>query len=133
MLRDACSISGSGRSPGGGHGNPLQYSCLENPMDRGAWWAIVHRITKSWTRLKQLSTHTCRVYKEVNNSIRERTYNPIKNGQRLRIGMCPRRCINSSWHMKTLSIISCGVMQIKTRVGLYFTPTWMTIIKKDRK
>ena len=38
-----------GRSPGGGNGNPLQYSCLENPMDRGAWWAIVHRISKSWT------------------------------------------------------------------------------------
>ena len=41
-----------GRSPGGGHGNPLQYSCLENPMDRGAWQAIVHRVTQTWTRLK---------------------------------------------------------------------------------
>ena len=40
-------IPGSGRSPGGGHGNPLQYSCLENPMDRGAWWATVHGVTKS--------------------------------------------------------------------------------------
>ena len=38
-----------GRSPGGGHGTPLQYFCLENLMDRGAWWAIVHRVTKSWT------------------------------------------------------------------------------------
>ena len=46
-------VSGSGRSPGGGHGNS-QYSCLENPMDRGAWWATVHRVTKSWT---QLSAH----------------------------------------------------------------------------
>ena len=45
------SIPGSGRSPGGGHGNPLQYSCLENPMDRGAWWATVHGVTKSQTRL----------------------------------------------------------------------------------
>ena len=44
---DAGSIPGSGRSPGVGNGNPLQYSCLGNPMDRGAWWAIVHRITKS--------------------------------------------------------------------------------------
>ena len=43
------------RSPGGGHGNPLQYSCLENPMDRGAWWATVHRVAKSRTGLKQLS------------------------------------------------------------------------------
>ena len=47
-----------GRSPGGEHGNPLQYSCLENPMDRGAWRAIVHRVSKSRTPLKRLSTHT---------------------------------------------------------------------------
>ena len=45
-------IPGSGRSSGGGQSNPLQYSCLENPMERGAWWAIVHRVTKSWTGLK---------------------------------------------------------------------------------
>jgi len=51
-VRDAGSIPGLGRSPGGGHGNPLQYSCLENPMDRGAWRAIVHRVTNSQTRLK---------------------------------------------------------------------------------
>ena len=51
-VRDTGSIPGSGRSPGGGHGNPLQYSCLENPMDREAWWATVHRVTQSWTRLK---------------------------------------------------------------------------------
>ena len=44
-------IPGSGRSPGEGHGNPLQYSCLENPMDRGAWWAMVHGVAKSQTRL----------------------------------------------------------------------------------
>ena len=48
-------IPGWGRPPGGGHGNPLQYSCLENSMDRGAWWATVHGVTKSWTRLKRLS------------------------------------------------------------------------------
>ena len=55
--RDTGLISGSGRCPGGGHGNPLQYSCLENPMDRGAWWAMVHRVTQSQTPLKRLSTH----------------------------------------------------------------------------
>ena len=44
-------IPGLRRSPGGGHGNPLQYSCPENPIDRGAWWAIVHGVTKSQTRL----------------------------------------------------------------------------------
>ena len=42
VIRDLDSIPEAGRSPGGGHGNPLQYSCLENLMDRGAWWAIVH-------------------------------------------------------------------------------------------
>ena len=51
-IRDAGSIPGSGRSPGGGHGNPLQYPCLENPMDRGAWQATVHGVSKSQTRLK---------------------------------------------------------------------------------
>ena len=45
-------IPGSGRSPRGGNGNPLQDSCLGNPMDEGAWWATVHGITKSWTRLR---------------------------------------------------------------------------------
>ena len=45
--RDVGSIPGLGRSPGAGHGNPLQYSCLENPMDRGAWRAMVHRFTES--------------------------------------------------------------------------------------
>ena len=49
---DAGLTPGSRRSPGGGLGNPFQDSCLENPMDRGAWWAAVHRIKKSWTQLK---------------------------------------------------------------------------------
>ena len=48
-VRDTGLIPRLGRSLGGGHGNPLQYSCLENPMDRGAWWATVHRVTKSQT------------------------------------------------------------------------------------
>ena len=56
-IRDAGSIPGLGRSPGGGHGNPLQYSCLKGPMDRGARRAAVRRVTRSQTRLKQLSTH----------------------------------------------------------------------------
>ena len=56
-LRDTGLIPGLGRSPGGGHGNPLQYSCLENPMERGAWRAIVHRVSKSWTWLERLGMH----------------------------------------------------------------------------
>ena len=50
-VRDTGLIPGSGRSPGKGHGNPLQYSCLENPVDRRAWWAPVHGVIKSWTQL----------------------------------------------------------------------------------
>ena len=56
-IRDEGSIPGLGRSPGGKHGNPLQYFCLENPMDRRSWQATVHGVAKSRTRLKQLSTH----------------------------------------------------------------------------
>ena len=59
---DACLIPGSGRSPGGGNGNPLQYFCLGNPMDRRAWRAIVRGVTKSWM---QLSTH---IHKENHTS-----------------------------------------------------------------
>ena len=50
--------SGLGRSPGGGHGNLLQYFCLENPIDRGVWRVIVHRVTKSRIQLKQFGMHT---------------------------------------------------------------------------
>ena len=55
-VRDLSSIPELGRSPGEGHGNPPQYSCLENPVDRRAWWATVHWVANSRTRLKQLST-----------------------------------------------------------------------------
>ena len=56
-IRDAGSIPGLGRFPGGGHSNLLQYSCLENPMDRGAWRVMVHRVSKSQIWLKQFSMH----------------------------------------------------------------------------
>ena len=64
-IRDTGSIPGSGRSSGEGYGNLLQYSCLENPMDRGAWGTTVHRVTQSQTRLKRLSMRACRflIYK----------------------------------------------------------------------
>ena len=55
-LKDSGLIPGSGRFPGGRHHNPLQCSFLENPMDRGAWQATVHKVVKSWTRLKHLGT-----------------------------------------------------------------------------
>ena len=56
--RDAGSVPESGRTPAGGYGSPLQYSRLENPMDRGAWWATVHSVPQSQTRLKWPSRHT---------------------------------------------------------------------------
>ena len=55
--RHASSIPGAGRPPGGGHDNPLQYSCLENPTDRGDWRATVHGVTQSWTGLTNKSSH----------------------------------------------------------------------------
>ena len=64
-LRDSSSIPGLRRSQGGGHGNPLQYSCLGNPMDRGAWRAIVHGVAKSWTWLRWLSiTHKQQYFRD---------------------------------------------------------------------
>ena len=58
-IRDVSSLPGSERVPGGGNGNLLQYSCLENPMDRGAWRATVHGVTRSWARLSDRTrTHT---------------------------------------------------------------------------
>ena len=60
--RDARSIHELERSTGGGHGNPLQYSCLKNPVDRGAWQAVIHSVAKSQTQLKRLSTHACQYF-----------------------------------------------------------------------
>ena len=60
--KDAGSISGLGKSPGGGNGNLLQYSCLENPMDKGAWQATVHGVVKSWTRLSNWANTTLILY-----------------------------------------------------------------------
>ena len=61
---DLCSITGSRRSPGEGKGNPLQYSCLENPMDREAWQTTVHRVTQCQTQLKKLSMHCTGISKK---------------------------------------------------------------------
>ena len=65
-VRDMGSVPGSERSPAGGHSNPLQYSCLEKLLDRGAWWATVHRVAVSQTGLKRLPTHAriCYCYRK---------------------------------------------------------------------
>ena len=76
-------ILGLGRSPGRGHGNPLQSSCLENPMDRGAWWATVHRVAKSRTQLNDLA-HTCSLLAGVVDAILH--------------GLCPHSRTTHSFH-----------------------------------
>ena len=72
-LRDTCSITGLGRFPRGGHGNPLQFSCLENPMNRGAWCATTHMVIKSWMWLRWINMHTV-VYAPI-FSVRNKAYN----------------------------------------------------------
>ena len=72
--RDPGLTPGLGRSPGEGHGYPLQYSCLENPMDRRAWWVTIHGVTKSQTQLSYLHFHFFSSHTNVTNSRRrERT------------------------------------------------------------
>ena len=61
-VKDLASFPGLGRSPGEGNGNPLQYSCLENPMDGGAWWATVHGVAKSRTRLSDFTSLQSRLW-----------------------------------------------------------------------
>ena len=70
-IKDKGSIPGSGRSPGEGHGNPLQYSCLENPKDRGAWWATVNGVPKSWRDWRDLAcTHARHLLGVVNTAVK---------------------------------------------------------------
>ena len=76
-IRDVGSILGSGRSLGGGYGNSVQYSCLDNPRDRGDWWAIVLGVAKSHTQLKQLSMHM-----HACSSISEKQTTQLKNCQK---------------------------------------------------
>ena len=88
---DPGSIPGPRRSPGGGHGNPFQYSCLENPMDTGAWLAIVYRVTKNQTWLKQLSMHArvnfCR-NREV--QIHSFLFSFLKHNRTFSLNGCPK-------------------------------------------
>ena len=95
--KDTGSIFGSGRSPGEGHGNPLQNSCLEDPMDRGAWWATVHRVAKSWTRLKRLHTHT---HKHTHT-----------HTHTLWVELCPlKRCPSPNPHTWNVTLFENGVI-----------------------
>ena len=77
--RDGGLIPGLGRSPGRGSGNPLQYSCLENSMDGGAWWTTAHRITKSQTKLNRLMLVSCTQYSILNAQPRILTDHGVQN------------------------------------------------------
>ena len=85
-IRDSGSIPGSGRFPGGGPDNPVQYSGLENPLDRGAWWATVQRVAKSWTRLKGLSTHTSMCTRTPGGAVKGSTFFSLKLWAYLKLG-----------------------------------------------
>ena len=86
-IRGASSIPGLGRSPGVGNSNPLQYSCLENPMDRGAWQATAHTVAKSQTQLKWLSMHVAFITQSWKWQI---PFLPFTIGHRDRLAQCGR-------------------------------------------
>ena len=93
---NAGDIGRSGRSPGGGHGNPFQYSYLENPMVREVWWATVHRVAKSHTQLKWLSMHTCNLIlkwaKDLNQRCSKDLQMTKKHMKRWSISLDPKKC-----------------------------------------
>ena len=151
--RDAGSIPASGRSLGGGHGNPLLYSCLENPMDRGAWRAIVYRVTKSWKQLKRLRcTCNCAISTDLKPMLwlpGERkpkiALRPLKEVRELSKGVsaCPgscTRCIPTHSERDTRASRLCldsrvkfthlhGTVTVLMRLALDFgdyTPGWFS-------
>ena len=119
-IRDEGSIPGLGKSPGGGHGNPLQDSCLENPMDRGTWQVTVHRVAKSQTWLKQLSLHGCICYSLVCAMMWNllkwnlQTWGTQKKGQDRKGGW--KKCL-SQWHL-WLKCVSISIYAATSRQGV---------------
>ena len=115
MVRDVGSVSGLGRSPAGWHHNPLQCSCLENPMDRGTWQAMVHRVAQGWTRLKQLSMHAGEL-KEHNGTGHE--------ASRWK-DFLPPFCHNPAW-ARELGCCVLHPLDSATRSGAPWTSRWTT-------
>jgi len=123
-IGDSGLISGLGRSPGGRHSNPLQYSCLENTMDRGAWCAMVHRVTKSQTQLKCLSIahtaqYTLQTIQKKYSTLHQVTQlgkSIIKNYSKLMFRENDFKMINC--YAKSFQIVLCHNLYIKST--LYF-------------
>ena len=109
--RDAGSIPGLGRPPGEGHGNPLQYSCLENSMDRGAWWATVLGVAQSWT---PLSTHAHTKNKPKGRGVRSRLPRCI---------VCTR--LVNTWEFEESDTPGTDVSQPFPFLALHSSPTWL--------
>ena len=114
-MRDLGSVPGWGRSPGGGHGNPLQWSCLENPRDRGAWQATVHGAQKSRTRLKWLSTRTHCLHSGCSQSTFQHQW---------------RRVLISPHLLQPWFFVECLTMAILTGVRWYLIVTliWISLV-----
>ena len=106
-IKDVGSIPGSGRSPGGGHGKPAQYSCLENPMDREAWWSTVHKVAESWAWLKWLNMHS--------RILRNLYYNlHMKESESEAAQSCPTLCDPMNYSLAgsfVLGIFQTGVLE----------------------
>ena len=117
VIRDAGSIPRSGRSPGRGQGNTLQNSCLKNPMDRGAWQATVHRVSKSWMQLTQLSLQVCIV---------KRDY----LAQKSEIDISPKKTY--IWLVNIWKCAQYCILLEKSKLQVYhLTPVRMAITKKS--
>jgi len=114
-IRDKCSIPGWGRSPRGGHSNPLQYSWRENPMDRGAWWATVHGVAKTRIRLKQLSTHS-------KFSLRQGVTQRKKNASN---GM--EKCPSNEMEITTVPISGCFTWASDTHAVFWSSLKYMQV------
>ena len=142
VMRGTDSIPGSGRSPGA---YPLQYACLQNPMDRGAWWATVHRVTKSQTGLKRLSMYAC-MHKDwssfkkyelliISDCKKCKRFLPVARiSPKLMALQSCRPLTSSAANGRTLTssvsnYIQCFLSQTRPHLCLSDAPSWFLIIK----
>ena len=128
-IRDASSIHGLGRPLGGGHGNPLQYSCLKNPMDTGAWQATVHGVAKSWTQLS-IWTHSNILQYTTRRRGHIHQCNEGSISNRLnRQATSKNTCVYIKKTMKSLVNILNVCQTLHPGAGVAFLSTWRVFIK----